>query len=179
MQLAVKEYKTENYMNYKVGDVIVHWTHGIGKVVAIDQKEIAGVNHEYYVVDVKQYKLWVPVGSANEGSMRFPMESIQFNTSLDILREPGKLLPDNQYKRKLELSERMQKRSLGDVCHVIRDLTDLSRLHPLNLNDTFVLSQAEEHLLDEWVLSLGTERSNAVNELKVLLKEEPSEPVDG
>lgn len=166
-------------MNYKVGDTIVHWTHGIGTVVAIDQKDIAGVTRQYYVVDIEQFKLWVPVDEANKGSLRFPTESAQFDTLFDILRSPGEQLPDNQYQRKLELRQRMQKRTLGDVCHVIRDLKDQSRQHPLNQNDASVLFQAEEYLLDEWVLSLGAERSNALRELEVLLQGDPPAGVDG
>jgi hypothetical protein len=40
----------------------------------------------------------------------------------------------------------------------------------LNQNDSTVLFRAEEHLLDEWVLSLGAERSIALQELEILLQ---------
>jgi CarD family transcriptional regulator len=157
-------------MKYKIGDTIVHWTYGLGTVIAIDQKDIAGVTQEYYVVDVEPLKIWVPVDEANVSSLRFPTESIQFKALFDILKSPGEILPDHQFQRKNELRERMQKRTLGALCHVIRDLTDRSRQHPLNQNDSSVLSRAEEHLIDEWVLSLGAERSNALSELEVLLR---------
>jgi CarD family transcriptional regulator len=157
-------------MKYKIGDTIVHWTYGLGTVVAIDLKDIAGVTQEYYVVDVEPLKIWVPVEEANVSSLRFPTESIQFSALFDILRSPGELLPDHQFQRKNELRERMQKRTLGALCHVIRDLTYLSGLNPLNKHDSSVLSRAEEHLIDEWVLSLGAERSNALSELEVLLR---------
>lgn len=64
----------------------------------------------------------------------------------------------------------MQKSTLGDLCHVIRDLNDRARYHTLNQNDSTVLFRAEEHLLDEWVLSLGAERSIALQELEILLQ---------
>lgn len=166
-------------VNYKIGDVIVHWSYGIGTVVAIDQKNIAGVTQEYYVVEVERFKFWVPIEEANEGSIRFPTESIQFEALFDILRMPGECLPDHQYQRKIALRERMQKeKTLEDLCHVIRDLTDRSRQNTLNQNDSSVLMRAEEHLLDEWVLSLGTERSNAMHELEVLLQGDPSKLKD-
>lgn len=165
-------------VKYKIGDTIVHWTYGLGTVVAIDQKDIAGVTEQYYVVEVDLLKLWVPLEEANAGSIRFPTESIQFKALFDILRMPGERLPDHQYKRKNELRERMQKRTLGGLCHVIRDLTDRSRQHTLNQNDSSVLFRAEEHLLDEWVLSLGAERSNALCELEVLLQGDLPEPKD-
>jgi len=156
-------------MNYEIGDTIVHWTHGLGTVIAIDQMDLAGITQEYYVIKVDLLKLWVRVEDANAGSIRLPTERVEYTLLFDILRTPGKLLPDNQYQRKNQLRERMQKRTLEGLCHVIRDLTDRSRDHTLNQNDAAVLFRAEEHLLDEWVLSLGVERTNALHELEGLL----------
>jgi RNA polymerase-interacting CarD/CdnL/TRCF family regulator len=160
-------------VKYKIGDIIVHWTHGIGTVTAIEEKTIAGVTQQYYAVEVEHFKYWVIVKEADKGSIRFPIESIQFKPLFNILQTHGELLPDQQYQRKNELRERMQKQTLGDLCHVIRDLTDRSRYHTLNQDDSSVLVNAKEHLLDEWVLSLGAKRSNALDELDVLLEGDP------
>ena len=165
-------------MNYAIGDTVVHWTHGLGTVIAIDEMDLAGVTQQYYVVEVKEIKVWVPVSEADEGSIRFLTESIQFKGLLGIMRVLGAALPENQYQRKLELRDRMQKRTLEDLCHVIRDLTDRSHQHTLNQNDSAVLARAEEHLLDEWVLSLGAERSNALQELEGMLQMDRPEALE-
>jgi CarD family transcriptional regulator len=157
-------------LKYHIGDIIVHWTYGIGTVVAIEQKSIDGITQQYYVVEIDLLKLWVPVKEAHESSIRFPTEGAQFQALFEILRLPGAQLPDNTYKRKNELRERMQKRTPGDLCHVIRDLTDRARHFSLNLDDSAVLSRAQGHLLDEWVLSLTAERSDALRELEGLLQ---------
>jgi RNA polymerase-interacting CarD/CdnL/TRCF family regulator len=39
-------------MSYEIGDTVVHWKHGIGTVIVIEQKELAGANQQYYVVKV-------------------------------------------------------------------------------------------------------------------------------
>ena len=142
-------------INYEIGDTVVHWTHGLGTVVAIDKMDLAGITQQYYVVEVQLFKLWVPIDEVNDGAIRFPMESVQFKEFFDILRMPGEQLPDNQYKRKNELRERMQKRTLEGLCHVIRDLTDRSLEHTLNLvkkrcsllEETSSSMLAEEHAL--------------------------------
>jgi RNA polymerase-interacting CarD/CdnL/TRCF family regulator len=162
-------------MNYGIGDTVVHWTHGPGKIVAIDEQQLAGITQRYYVIEVELFKFWVPIEEAQEGSIRFPTDNIQFMRLLDVLRIPGKELPDNQYKRKNELRARMQKRTLEGLCHVIRDLSDRSHLHPLNQNDSSVLNRAEEYLLDEWMLSLGSARPDAFCELQILLQGGQSE----
>jgi RNA polymerase-interacting CarD/CdnL/TRCF family regulator len=157
-------------MKYKVGDTIVHWTYGLGNVVAIDRKDIAGVTQQYYVIEAELLKIWVPVEEAGVSSIRLPTEKSQFGELFEILQSPGVALPDHQFQRKNELRDRIQKRTLGELCHVVRDLTDRSRQHPLNQNDLFVLSRAQDHLIDEWALSLETERSIVVQELEVLLQ---------
>lgn len=157
-------------VKFQIGDVIVHWTYGLGTVVGIDQKDIGGIAQQFYIVEVGLLKIWVPVELAEVSAIRFPTESSQFKANLDILRTLGEQLPEHQFKRKIELRDRMQQRTLVDLCHVIRDLTDRSHQHSLNQNDSSVLFRAEEHLLDEWVISLGAERSDALGELKEYLR---------
>jgi RNA polymerase-interacting CarD/CdnL/TRCF family regulator len=156
-------------MNYEIGDTVVHWTHGLGTVIAIDQMDLAGIIKQYYVVKVNLLKLWVPVEDAKAGSLRLPTDRAKFKLLFDILRTPGEQLPNNQYQRKTALRERMQKRTLEGLCHVIRDLTDRSSQHTLNQYDASALFHAEEDLLDEWVYSLHVERAEALQELEVLL----------
>lgn len=162
-------------MEYEIGDTVVHWTHGLGKVIAIEERHLAGISQAYYVVEVGLLMLWIPAEAVNQGSLRFPMESVQFKHLIHILQTPGEPLSDNYTKRRFELRDRIQKRTLADLCHLIRDLTDRSRLHNLNPNDANVLFRAEEFLLDEWVFSLGTERSKAQRELDVILRGDRSE----
>ncbi len=155
---------------YHIGDTIVHWNYGLGTIVAIEERDINGVTQQYYVVEVDRLQLWVPVEEGKVSSIRFPTESGQFDALFDILRTPGELLPDHQYQRRLELQGRMKKRTLADLCHLIRDLADRSHQHPLNQNDAVVLSRAEDLLLDEWMRSLRIDRTNAFGELEVLLR---------
>lgn len=156
-------------MDYKIGDKVVHWMHGLGTVVAIEEMNLDGNVQAYYVVEVEVLKLWVPVEEAHGGSIRYPAPANEFHTLFNILREPGRPLSDQQFQRKNELRERMEQRSLEGLCRVIRDLTDRARSHTLNQHDAAVLFRAEEQLLDEWELALGTNRADALRELEALL----------
>lgn len=158
-------------MNYKNGDTIVHWTYGLGKIIRIEEKQLGEIKQPYYVVEINRLMIWVPVDEGNQGSIRFPLESQHFKALFDILRMQGEGLPDPYDKRKMKLQERMKKWTLPGLCHLIRDLSDLSQSHRLNPFDANVLSWAEERLLDEWVFSLGTERSKAIDEMNIFLRE--------
>ena len=162
-------------MRYAVGDTVIHWTHGLGTVIAIDEMDLAGATKPYYVVEVEQLKLWIPIEEAHDGSIRPPMESIEFEQLFEILRTQGQPLPDHYEHRKNVLRARMQKRTLEDLCHIIRDLSDRSCRHNLNDFDADILFRAQEHLLDEWVISLNTDRSEALDMLEVLIKENQPE----
>jgi RNA polymerase-interacting CarD/CdnL/TRCF family regulator len=166
-------------MAYAIGDTVIHWNHGMGTVIAIDQMDLAGVTQQYYVVKVNLLKLWVPFDGAQDGAIRLPTDRMEFKGLFEILRQPGKHLPENQYQRKIELRGRMQKMTLESICHVIRDLTDRATLHTLNQHDAAVLFRAEEHLLDEWVISLEVERSDALSALEVILHGNPVVTTEG
>jgi RNA polymerase-interacting CarD/CdnL/TRCF family regulator len=162
-------------MGYEIGDTVIHWTHGMGKVVAIEERILAGITQAYYVVEVGLLKLWIPAEAADQGPLRFPMESVAFQHVISILHTPGAPLSNNYTKRRFELRDRIQKRTPESLCCLIRDLTDRSRSHTLNQNDSDVLFRAEEYLLDEWVLSLDIERSKAQRELDVILRSDRTE----
>lgn len=156
-------------MMYKTGDTVVHWTYGLGTVVDIEEKQISEIVELYYVVAFDDIRIWVLTEKGDQGSIRLPTESIQFNDLFEILRMPGDELPDRYNKRKVILQERMHKWTLSDLCHLIRDLTDRSQMHALSPYDSSVLSQAQRHLLDEWVYALGTDRTSAMREMQVYL----------
>jgi CarD family transcriptional regulator len=156
-------------MDFKIGDTVIHSTHGIGKVQAIEALQLAGVTQQYYVIEVKNSHLWIPLQENGECSIRYPNNHVHFAKYFDILRTPGQELPDHQYQRKLELHDRMQKITPEGLCHVIRDLTDRSRRHTLTIDDTYVLNRAKDHFIEEWEFSFQAERQDILHELALLL----------
>ncbi len=158
-------------MTYQVGDTVVHGMYGIGKVIEIEEKLLAGVPHRYYVVQIDLLKLWVPVDEAEGGSIRPPTLKSDFSRLFEILSLPGEPLPDHPYQRRLELRKRAEKRTLDGVCHVIRDLHDRLRSHTANQNDNITLKLAEERLLEEWSLSMEVAHADAQLNMQALLNQ--------
>ena len=48
---------------FKVGDVAVYPAHGVGKIMQIEEQEIAGAKLELYIVDFEKEKLITEEGS--------------------------------------------------------------------------------------------------------------------
>lgn len=158
-------------MEYQVGDQVVHLTYGPGKITAIEEKSLGGETQTYYVVETGHMTLWVQTNSVGEKNIRRPTGQREFRRLLHSLNEPGVCMPDRHQDRKNLLIERMNRRSLGEICSVIRDLNYRSHEHNLNDNDRSVLQRAEDYLVAEWEVSLGTPRSKAVQELHHILGE--------
>ena len=57
---------------FKVGELVVYPAHGVGKIVMIEEQEIAGAKLELYIVDFEKEKLRlkVPTGRAEQKGMR-------------------------------------------------------------------------------------------------------------
>ena len=156
---------------YKVGDSIVHWIFGIGKITAIADKGSPGHPCFYYIVEGRKQTLWVPVEEIGRSSLHSPISRSDFKQLIQVLRSLGEELSNNSYQRQNQLDERVKKASPKDLCLVIRDLIYRSHGQKLNSNDLRILRQSQSLLLDEWERSLDTPREQASREMEWILKE--------
>lgn len=159
---------------YQVGDIVVHWTYGSGKIVAVDDKGLPGQPCSYYVIEGKGQTLWVPVEENGSSSLHRPTSRADFKLLTNILRSQGEKMSNNPYRRRDQLDERVHKASPKEVCLVIRDLTYRSHSRKLSSNDIRFLNHAKSDLLDEWERSLGTPREQARNQMEGILRETPA-----
>jgi len=156
-------------MSYQIGDPVVHCTYGMGEVVGVEEKTMGGETRRYYVVKVGTLTLWTPVDDPEGSNLRPPASRTEFQASLKIIHTAGEPLADNKYQRQSQVVQRLKKKSLEEICSIIRDLVAWSRVHRLTKDDSDLLRRAEDILLDEWELSLGTSRDIARQELNRLL----------
>lgn len=160
-------------MTYQIGDRIIHRNYGPGIIVGLEEKQLGKKSDEYYVVETTDVTLWVPV-DATENSIRFPIGATEFQELLALLYGAGEQLPDHHIERNEVLAVRMKNRTLTELCRIIHDLTSRSRSHTLTKNDNEFLRRAQEFLLNEWEIVLGTPREVARQELVVLLQGIPA-----
>jgi RNA polymerase-interacting CarD/CdnL/TRCF family regulator len=157
-------------MDFNVGDQVVHCAYGPGEIIEMDEKVISGRKGSYYIVQVNNLKLWVPVGEDGNGSLRGVTSENQFKKYLRLFEGPGQELPEDRLARKTLLLERLKDGKLDSICSVIRDLTRLSRQKKMSDYDTNILLRAKSFLLAEWELVLALPVQQAGSELEQLLK---------
>lgn len=158
-------------MNFYKGDMVMHWTYGIGQIVSLEERALAGANAVYYVVQVKDMKVWVPADKKVMSRLRPPTPKFRFRRLLSILSSPSEPLPQDRQQRKIRLLEMLEQGGPESLCRVIRDLSAYQRQKagPMNDNDHLILKQTRNTLLGEWGFVLSITRAQAEVELHRLL----------
>jgi RNA polymerase-interacting CarD/CdnL/TRCF family regulator len=156
-------------MDFHVGDKVIHWTYGLGEIVQLDEKVLAGHNTRCYVVQIRDLTLWVPINQAGQCSLRIPTPGSEFEELFGILRSPSEPLSNDRNERRMQLLEKIKDGKIEAICRVIRDLSFYRRTKKLNDNDETILKRAQNFLLTEWNLAFAVSLAQAELELKQLL----------
>jgi len=156
-------------MKFQVGDQVVHWKYGLGKIIQMEEKVIFGKSALYYVVSIRDLIMWVKTDENGESSLRRLTPSSNFKNLFDILRSPGESLSVDHLQRKQHLQTQMREGKLEGVCRVVRDLTSFSSAQKLNENDKSILARARNFLIAEWGFSLSVTPAQAELELARML----------
>ncbi len=157
-------------MVFHVGDPVVHWTYGLGKVAAIEERALAGQKTLYYAVEIHDLTVWVPADDKVASRLRPPTSQRAFKKLFAILSGPGESLSDDRHERKIELHRKLQDGNVEAICRVIRDLSFQQHKKPLNDDDKNTLRRAWTSLLGEWEYSFSVPMAQAEQELHRLLK---------
>lgn len=163
-------------MAFHVGDTVVHWTFGMGKIVGVEERSLSGKDTLFYNVRVRDLTVYVPVDSRIDSRLRLPTPRRQFNKLFAILQEPGKALTEDRLERKSTLRKGLAAGNAEMICQVIRDLSALSHKKPLNDDDKNILHRAQGLLCAEWGFSLSVSIEQAESELKRLLMNPAANP---
>ncbi len=159
----------EREVSYQVGDQVIHWNYGLGEIIQLDEKALSGHTGRYYVVQMPDLTLWVPLNKTGEQSLRLPTPARDFKRLFRILASPGEALSTDRHARKVQLMERLKDGTLESVCRVVRDLVCHKRTNSLNENDNTMLERARNFLLKEWGAVLSVPVQQAELELGNLL----------
>lgn len=158
-----------NKLDIQVGDKVIHWTYGLGKVLGVEERILSGRKQEYYAVKIRNMTVWVPIDDDIETRLRPPSSPRNFKALFPILKEPGDPLPVDRQERKLSLVERMKECQAKSLCCLIRDLSTFQQEHMLNENDQTMMNRACEALLSEWSFVLSIPPNEAELELHRML----------
>jgi RNA polymerase-interacting CarD/CdnL/TRCF family regulator len=159
-------------MRFKVGDQVVHTSHGSGQIVAIEEKRLS--NNEtrlFYAVVINQSTVWVPVESDSDSSLRLLVSNSALAHCRELLKGRPAPLNADRRQRALELNQRLRRSSFEMQCEVVRDLSAHGWPKPLSAGDVSALRKIRADVCLEWAAAAGVPPLDATLEITALLQE--------
>jgi len=116
--------KTAQRQGFKTGEPIVYPAHGVGRITAIEEQEIAGFKLELFVVafDKDKMVLRVPTAKAASVGMRKLAEADQIQKALTTLTGRARIKRTMWSRRAQEYEAKINSGDLIAVTEVVRDL---------------------------------------------------------
>ena len=111
-------------LGFKPGEFIVYPAHGVGKIVAVEQEEIAGIALELYVIDFEKEKmrLRVPTNKCEQIGMRKLSGKDIVQEAMKVLRGKPRIRRTMWSRRAQEYEAKINSGDIISVAEVVRDL---------------------------------------------------------
>ena len=109
---------------FKTNESIVYPAHGVGRIVEIEEQEIAGMKLELFVITFEKDKmtLRVPVGKAASVGMRKLADETIIRKALDTVRGRARVKRTMWSRRAQEYEAKINSGDLIAISEVVRDL---------------------------------------------------------
>jgi CarD family transcriptional regulator len=109
---------------FKVGEWIVYPAHGVGRIVAIEEQEIAGISLELFVITFEKDKmtLRVPTGKSQSVGMRKLAEEDTVRKAMETLKGRARVKRTMWSRRAQEYEAKINSGDLVSIAEVVRDL---------------------------------------------------------
>ena len=122
MPQAAKKNSTKR--RYKVKDLVVYPSHGVGKIIGVEKQEIGGSNLELYVVSFEKERmlLRVPLDKADGAGMRGLSTKDEMGTVVTTLKGRAKVKRTMWSRRAQDYQEKLNSGDPVRIAEVLRDL---------------------------------------------------------
>ncbi len=154
---------------FKIGDMAVYPTQGVGVVEGIEDREYSGHTQKFYILRIvdSDMKIMVPVTNVDNVGMRRLIDEQRITGVFDALAEPsvgGKIA--SWSRRQREYNDKLKTGDLLEVAHVVRDLYQIGTGKELSYGEKKVLEQARKLLVTEVALAEGAKEAQVVQRLE-------------
>jgi CarD family transcriptional regulator len=157
---------------YKVGDKVVHLSHGLGEVVNIEEREFPERGKEkFYILHIVDNgapkKVFVPVIGA-ENRLRSVITRFETAKVWNALKSKATDTIDSQTwnRRYREYMEKIHTGNVLEVAEVLRSLIILKHDKDLSFGERKLLDQAKSLLVKELSVAENTSESEVESKLE-------------
>lgn len=158
-------------MEFHSGDDVVHPNYGVGRIVRLEERQLAEAESRlYYVLAFGHTTVWIPVHANGSSTLRLVTAPCDLDRYRNLLRSRPTELDRDYKKRRLDINEQLARGTFQIVCETVRDLTALGWRRPLTGLDSSLLAKVRESLWQEWAVSTGQPLPDAIHEVTALLQ---------
>lgn len=157
------------FAGFKVGDHAVYPGHGVGKVVAVETKEIMGAKLEFYSVQILEsgLKIMVPKTSVQQVGLRPIISEEEAAQVITILKIKDVKIDNQTWNRRYrEYMEKIKTGSVYEIAEVLRDLFLLKVDKELSFGERKMLDTARGLLMKELTLAVKEKELTQEDEVK-------------
>jgi CarD family transcriptional regulator len=158
---------------FKVGDMAVYPTHGVGVIESIECKEISGDKHTFYVLRVlgNGMTIMIPTNNADSVGLRQVITQKQVSKVYKILKRKNIEIDAQTWNRRYrEYIDKIKTGSIFEVAGVLRDLFLLRVDKDLSFGERRMLDTARNLLIKELSIVKNSPEKSIEKELKKIFE---------
>lgn len=154
---------------FKVGDLAVYPAHGVGRIEAIESREISGERQDFYIMKIldNDMIIMIPVDNVSTVGLRDVIDIEEVQRVYEIMKKRD-IPADNQTwnRRYREYTEKIKTGSVYEVAEVLRDLYLLKEDKDLSFGERKMLDTAQSLLLKELSIAKETDERAIMGDIK-------------
>jgi len=160
-------------MEFKVGDKAVYPAHGVGEIVGVEIKEIAGNRISFYILKILDSDLTVliPINNINSVGLREIIKKEEVKKIYTILGKKTSSIDIQTWNRRYrEYLRKIRTGNPTEIAEVLRDLYNLKSDKILSFGEKRMLDTAENLLIKEISLAKKVPEDKVKKEVSKFFK---------
>jgi len=165
--------KTAKNMAFKANDYVVYPAHGVGKIINIEEQEIAGAKLELYVIDFEKDKmtLRVPTAKSESVGMRKLSDTAAVEQALKTLKGRARVKRTMWSRRAQEYEAKINSGDLVLIAEVVRDLFRSDRQPEQSYSERQLYEAALDRMAREVAVVKELSDADGIAEIEAVLEE--------
>lgn len=156
---------------FRPNDFVVYPAHGVGRIVSIEEREIAGMSLELFVISFEKDKmtLRVPTDKATQVGMRGLSTPDIVSKALETLRGKARVKRAMWSRRAQEYEQKINSGDLLAIAEVVRDLHRADDQREQSYSERQLYEAALERLTREVAAVSGLDEAGAQKQVDQVL----------
>jgi len=173
--MAAKK-KTQQRGGFRTNEYVVYPAHGVGKIVAIEEQEVAGAKLELFVIDFEQDKMTLRVPTAKceaVGMRKLSVDGI-VKKALTTLKGKPRIRRTMWSRRAQEYEAKINSGDLVAIAEVVRDLYRAESQPEQSYSERQLYEQALDRMSREVAAVERLDEQGAVQKITGILSKSAS-----